>query len=170
MRSASRRLFVALVICLAAASARGTGFDWSPFERESVIYVLTQDEDGARRDTKVWVVVVNGSGYVRTNASTWLENIQRNPEIELQVAGHDYLMRAEEVKDAAVKEQVEEAYKEKYGFVQRVMSTFRFREPTVLRLVPRTASAAPPAAPASSGLRSPHGSALWRRGRFASLH
>jgi len=140
MRGVRWQLFAAFLVCLAAVSASGAGFDWSPFERESVIHVLTRDEDGAVRNTKVWVVVVDGSGYVRTNASTWLENIQRNPEIEVQASGHAYLMRTDEVKDAAVKEQVEEAYKEKYGLVQRVMSVFRFREPTVLRLVPRTAS------------------------------
>jgi hypothetical protein len=140
MRSVRWRLFATFLVFVAATAARGAGFDWSPFERESVIRVLTHDEDGAVRNTKVWVVVVDGAGYIRTNASTWLENIERNPEIEVQASGHAYLMRADEVKDAAVKEQVEEAYKEKYGLMQRVMSVFRFSEPTVLRLVPRTAS------------------------------
>jgi hypothetical protein len=128
----------ALLLCLAGTPARAAGFDWSPFERTNVIELLTHDEDGALRETKVWVVVVDGSGYVRTNASRWLENIQRNPELQLRVSGYDYLMRAEEVKEAAVKERVEEAYKEKYGLLQRTMSFFRFRDPTVLRLVPRT--------------------------------
>jgi hypothetical protein len=31
---------------------------------------------------------------------------------------------------------VEEAFKAKYGLVQRMMSALRMREPTVLRLVP----------------------------------
>jgi len=33
-----------------------------------------------------------------------------------------------------VRARVEEAYKAKYGFVQRMMSFFRMREPSVLRL------------------------------------
>ena len=119
-------------------AGRADGFDWEPFEKSDVILVMTHDDDGDLRETKVWVVVVDGSGYVRTNASTWLENIQRDPQIELRAWGQNYLMRAEEVTDEALKEKIEEAFKEKYGFLQRTMSLFRFREPTVLRLVPRT--------------------------------
>ena len=43
-------------------------------------------------------------------------------------------MSAEEVNDPALRGAVEEAFRAKYGFVQRVMSFFRVREPTVLRL------------------------------------
>jgi len=125
---------------LAAAAPRAGAFDWTPFAQEGTIRILTHDEDGEVRDTKVWTVVVDGAGYVRTSGSTWLENIQRNPEVQVRVRGYDYLMRAEEVKDAATRERVEEAYKEKYGLAQRTMSLFRFREPTVLRLVPRTSA------------------------------
>jgi len=130
-----------LAIASFSAEAWSVGFDWTPFQQENVIHLLTHDEDGDLRDTKVWVVVLDGSGFVRTNASRWLENIQRNPEVQVKLRGYDYLMRAEEVKDAALKDHVEVAYQEKYGFLQRVMSLFRFREPTVLRLVPRTNTA-----------------------------
>jgi hypothetical protein len=124
-----------------ASAAGAAGFDWTPFQQDSVIQILTHDEDGALRETKVWVVVVDGAGYVRTNASRWLENIQRNPEVQIRARGYEYLMRAEAVKDARLQERVEEGFLEKYGFTQRVMSLFRFREPSVLRLVPRTGGA-----------------------------
>ncbi len=130
----------AFAALLAAGAAHGAGFDWAPFEQESVIRILTHDEDGDLRDTKIWVVVVDGAGYIRTNASRWLENIQRDPEVQIRLGAYDYLMQAREVTDPAMTERVEEAFKEKYGFVQRVMSLFRFREPTVLQLVPRTAN------------------------------
>ncbi len=120
-----------------AGPALAAGFDWAPFEEEGVIRILTRDDDGDLRDTKVWVVVDGGSGFVRTNASRWLENIQRDPEVQVRVRGTDYLMRAEEVRDEAVRDRVEDAFKRKYGFVQRTMSLLRLREPTVLRLVPR---------------------------------
>lgn len=126
-------LFFAVLLCAGGAAA----FDQAPFEHGEVIRILTHDEDGDLRDTKVWVVVVDGAVYVRTNASTWLENIQRNPQVEVIVYYQNYLMRAETVTDEALKEKVEEAFKEKYGLLQRTMSLFRFREPTVLRLVPR---------------------------------
>ena len=130
--------FAVLLVAALGAGGRAESFDWAPFEKNDVIRILTHDDDGDLRDTKVWVVVVDGGGYVRTNASTWLENIERNPQVEVRVWGQNYLMRAEEVKDEALKEKIEEAFKEKYGFLQRTMSLFRFREPTVLRLVPRS--------------------------------
>jgi hypothetical protein len=139
VRSWAAALVAASWIC--ASSAGAAGFDWTPFEQDSVIHILTHDEDGALRNTSVWVVVVDGAGYVRTNASRWLENIQRNPEVQIQARGYDYLMRAEEVQDSVSKERVEEAFREKYGVIQRLMSFFRLREPSVLRLVPRTAAA-----------------------------
>jgi len=46
------------------------------------------------------------------------------------------------VGEAEPKDRIEEAFKEKYGFVQRVMSFFRMREPTVMRVVPRPAGGA----------------------------
>ena len=137
MRVEAIAFVAALVGLLAPGASRADGFDWTPFEQEDVIQVLTHDEDGELRDTKVWVVVLDGSGYVRTNASRWLENIQRNPEVQVRVRGYDYLMRAEEVRASALRESIEGAYKKKYGLLQRTMSLFRFREPTVLRLVPR---------------------------------
>lgn len=136
MRSVSFAVVLAVSLALLARGA--LAFDWAPFEQESVIHLLTHDEDGDVRETKVWVVVVAGAGYVRTNASQWLENVQRNPELQVKLRGYDYLMRAEEVRDASLRERVEEAFKEKYGLAQRTMSLLRFREPTVLRLVPRT--------------------------------
>ena len=48
-------------------------------------------------------------------------------------------MRVAFVQEAAQKARIEEAFKTKYGFVQRVMSFFRMREPTVMRVVPRPA-------------------------------
>jgi hypothetical protein len=124
----------ALVLALAAAPALAS--DWSSFAESDVVHVVTQDADGAERDTKVWFVVVAGDGFVRTNDSRWLANIRRGSAIALRLAAAEQPVTAEEVGDAAVTAAVEAAFKEKYGFVQRVMSAFRMREPTVLRLRP----------------------------------
>jgi hypothetical protein len=134
----SRALAVALALAAAAAAPAAAG-DWSPFAEADVVHVATQDEDGAERDTKVWFVVVEGDGFVRTNDSRWLANIRRGSRIALRLAAAERPVAAEEVGDAAVTAAVEEAFKEKYGFVQRVMSALRLREPTVLRLRPREA-------------------------------
>jgi hypothetical protein len=128
-------LALALALALAATPASG----WSPFAEADVVHVVTEDEDGAERDTKVWFVVVEGEGFVRTNDSRWLANIRRGSALALRLDAAEQPVDAEEVSDAAVTAAVEAAFKAKYGLVQRVMSALRMREPTVLRLRPTEA-------------------------------
>ena len=126
-----RSLWCALALLLASPAYAG---DWSTFADASVVRIVTRDADGAERDTKVWFVVVGGDAFVRTNDSQWLANIRRGSGVALRLEEAERAVTAEEVGDAAVSAAVEEAFKAKYGFVQRVMSAFRMREPTVLRL------------------------------------
>jgi hypothetical protein len=127
------RIASAFVLVLFAASG-AAGRDWQPFASADVIHVVTRDEGGAERDTKVWFVVVEGDGFVRTNDSRWLANIRRGSPVTLRLGETERGVSAEEVSDPALRGTVEEAFRTKYGFVQRVMSFFRVREPTVLRL------------------------------------
>jgi hypothetical protein len=133
-----RSFGLALTLALLAAAAAGGGVDWSPFAEAYVIRIVTRDADGAERDTRVWFVVVGGDGFVRTNDSRWLANIRRGSPVALRLDHEGRTMEravsAEEVNDATISAVVEEAYKAKYGFVQRVMSFLRLREPAVLRL------------------------------------
>jgi len=108
----------------------------APFAAESVIEIATRDEDGAARDTPVWIVALDGAAFVRTNDSRWLANIRRGSPVAIRAAGAERAVRASEVADAALKARVEEAFLAKYGRMQRVMSALRWREPTVLRLEP----------------------------------
>ena len=108
--------------------------DWSPFAEADVVRIVTQDEDGAERDTPVWFVVVDGAGFVRTNDSRWLANIRRGSRVALRLDEAERPVVAEEVGDPAVSAAVEEAFKAKYGLAQRIMSALRVREPSVLRL------------------------------------
>jgi len=123
---------LALALLLAAPAAAQT--TWSPFEEASVIHIVTRDEDGTERDTKVWFVAVDGAGFVRTNDSRWLANIRRGSSIVLRHDSTNRPVTSEEVTDPAVTASVEAAFKAKYGVMQRVMSALRTREPTVLRL------------------------------------
>jgi hypothetical protein len=122
-----------LVLALLAAPAAHAR-DWSPFAESDVVHIVTQDEDGAERDTPVWFVVVQGDGFVRTNDSRWLANIRRGSSVALRLDETERAVTAEAVADAAVSAAVEEAFKAKYGLMQRIMSALRVREPTVLRL------------------------------------
>ena len=124
----------ALVLLLLVAAPAVAETDWAPLAEASVVRIVTQDEDGAERDTPVWFVVVAGDGFVRTNDSEWLGNIRRGSRVALRLDETERSVTAEEVSDTAVTGAVEAAFKAKYGLVQRIMSAFRMREPSVLRL------------------------------------
>jgi hypothetical protein len=125
----------------AAAAAAFTVGDLKDLADESVIEILTHDEDGALRETKIWVVVVELNAYVRTNRSRWLENIRRGSSVLLRVKGREIPVTATEEGSEPRKAEVEEAFLAKYGFTQRVMSAIRVSEPSVLRLDARASGA-----------------------------
>jgi hypothetical protein len=128
-----RSVLGALVFAFLAAAAVHA-FDWTPANEESVVEILTSDVDGSLRETPVWIVVLDGAAYVRTNDSKWLANIRRGSAVRLRVRDVESAVAAAETQDAALAARVEEAFKTKYGFTQRVMSLFRMSEPTVLKL------------------------------------
>jgi hypothetical protein len=132
----SRSALIALVLLVAAfaGSARAVAFDWTPAQQDSVVEILTSDADGALRETPVWIVVLDGVAYVRTNDSKWLANIRRGSAVRLRIRDVESPVRAAETNDAALSARVEKAFNAKYGFTQRLMSLFRISEPTVLRL------------------------------------
>jgi hypothetical protein len=131
-----KSLWIALCLCLCVA-APALALDWQPFQQEDVVEILTHDEDGATRETKVWIVVLDDTGYVRTGDSRWLANIRRGSEVSLRLGATEIVVDATETEDAELWDRVEQAFKEKYGFMQRVMSALRTRRPTVLAITAR---------------------------------
>jgi hypothetical protein len=125
-----------LLLALAGA-ARAAALDWQHAQGQDVVEILTHDEDGELRETSVWIVAFDGHGYVRTNDSRWLANIRRGSDVALRLEAGEFPVAAREPNDAALTARVEEGFKQKYGFTQKVMSAFRFREPTTLELTAR---------------------------------
>jgi hypothetical protein len=126
---------VLLVVALLATSS--AALEWDAYREQGVVEILTDDADGARRETSVWCVVLDGAVFVRTNDSRWLANIRRGSPVALRARDVESAVSAEEVTDPPLRDRIEQAYKAKYGAVQRVMSALRLREPAVLRLTPR---------------------------------
>jgi hypothetical protein len=126
-----------LLAAVLAGRARAAEVDWQRVQDEDVIEVLTHDEDGALRETSVWIVAFDDHGYLRTNDSRWLANIRRGSSVSLRIGEDEFAVTAREPDDAALSARVEEGFKQKYGFTQRVMSVFRMREPTLLELSAR---------------------------------
>ena len=77
------------------------------------------------------------TGYIRTNDSRWLANIRRGSDVSLRLHDAEFPVTATETDDAELYDRVEVAFKEKYGFVQSVMSAFRTSRPTVLAITSR---------------------------------
>jgi hypothetical protein len=129
-----KSVICAVVLLVVAGSVRAAELDWQRFQNADVIKILTQDDDGEARETSIWIVTFDGHGYVRTNDSRWLANIRRGSSVALRLDEQEFAVAAREPNDAAITARVEAGFKQKYGFMQRVMSTFRMREPTLLEL------------------------------------
>jgi hypothetical protein len=134
--SAWKGALAALAIAALAGAAPAQSIDWNAAQNESVIEILTSDENGSLRETPVWIVVLDGAGFVRTDDSKWLANIRRGSAVRLRIAGTESSVEAHERSEAELAARVEQAFKDKYGLTQKLMSLFRMREPTVLELTP----------------------------------
>jgi hypothetical protein len=126
-----------LLACGLALPAAAEDPDWQRLAGVDVIEVVTADADGARRETKVWFVLLDGEAYLRTSRSRWLENLRRDPECVLRIEGQEYEARAEEVTGGGIVERVDAASLEKYGWQERLIHPFRMRTPDILRIQPR---------------------------------
>jgi len=138
------RLFplgLALAIWLLSPASRADAPDWSALADESVIEVLTHDADGDLRETKVWVGVVDGVGYVRTSDTRWRANIERDADVVVRIAEQEYPLRAELVSDTALRARVNEVFRAKYGLTDRILGWFGNEGGKYqLALLPRPAS------------------------------
>ena len=124
----------ALLACATSTLVQGTDLDWSAAADIAVIAIITTDDDGDVRETKVWFVLLDGVSYLRTNDSRWLENIRRDPNVKIVIDGTEYAQRADEVTGTQLVERVDAATREKYGFQDSLIHFFRISDPEILKL------------------------------------
>jgi len=133
-------LLVLLVLLAPLAGAQGEeAIEWDRYAEEGTVTVLTTDEDGSTRETKVWLAVVEGQGYIRTGKTRWGGNLERNPEIVLRIGETELPLRVEFVTDQSERDAVKAAFRAKHGFSDWILSPVRGRNPKIMRLVPREA-------------------------------
>jgi hypothetical protein len=128
-----------LLASLAATPTSGSDLPngWRALAAEKVVEVITRDPSGKNRETKVWVVEVDGVLYLRTSRSKWLENLRRDPDFTLRYSGGEVGARAFEIPGDAIIEAVDAASRTKYGWQQSVTRFFRYRKPEILRVEAR---------------------------------
>jgi len=124
-------LALALALGRAAAAAEP---DWSRWADLETVEVISTDEEGGSRLTTIWIVVLDGQGFIRTAGTTWGDNVEREGTLKLRGAPGEYVLRAEKVTDPALEEAVVAAFREKYGNTDVVMEFFRFGARRVFRL------------------------------------
>ena len=132
------------VAALAAAAAAAQAPGWAKLADLETVEVVTTDPDGDARTTTVWLVVVDGQGYVRTGSTRWGDNAQRDPRLALLAGGERFELRAEPVEDDALRARIAEAFRAKYGFEDAMLSWVRGGRPRIMRLLPRERAEEPP--------------------------
>jgi hypothetical protein len=129
-------VFFSVACASTAPPTVDTAVDWTAVAGERVPAIVTQDPDGGERVTKLWLVVVEGQGLIRTGDTRWFRNIERDPNVVFRVGGHAYRLRAEPVKDAALEERAHAAFREKYGWQDWIIHPFGEPDGNVMRLLP----------------------------------
>jgi hypothetical protein len=129
---------LALIAALVAAPALAAEIDWRAVTAPDVVRIVTIDPDGDVRETKVWIAFADGSGWLRTSNSRWLENLRRDPNAKLISGDQELELRADEIEDPAARERVDAAMRAKYGWSDRMLGFLRMRGSQLLRLSART--------------------------------
>jgi hypothetical protein len=138
-RSTLIAAWLSLGLFAAAATASGADINWDRFAQIEVVEVLSTNDDDSTRTTKVWLAVVDGQGYIRTGNTGWGKNVVRDPEIVLRVGQEELPLRVHFVEDEGLRERVVRAFREKYGFEDKLISVVRGSNPKIMRLHSRLA-------------------------------
>jgi hypothetical protein len=155
-----RRLLAFALLGLAVVTAA----TWLAGEQTELAVLRTFDGAGAPHDTKVWVIDVGDTPWVRVANPdrAWYRRLLAEPRVELWRGGRSELRLARPSHDSTVGRAVDEAFAEKYGPVDAWYGVLLRRDPVPIRLEPApddapaaTASAADPRPSALTGSADP---------------
>ncbi len=109
--------------------------DWSHIAQTNIVQLETQPDKPY--SVNLWVI---GSGsnlyvYAGSKRSTWIEHIDVNPRVRLQVGDAVYLLTAQRVTDTTEFEHFAQLWNTKYG---RRPGNENVSEAYLMRLTPRT--------------------------------
>jgi len=117
--------WVAFIVLHACASGpvpvAQAPIDWSAANDRWSLHIVTLDPDGSERVTRIWLALVDGEGTFRTGDSRWWENLERDPNARIRVLEIDYPLQAEFVTEHEQKARIDDAFVEKYGWIERMM-------------------------------------------------
>ncbi len=130
-------LLSVLLATVLTHTSSAASIDWKAAAAPGVVKIISQNEDGSMRETKIWIALVDDQAYIRTGGTRWYGNIERNPDATLRSEDAEHLVRAELISDEALAQRVVDAFREKYGFADRLAGIMRFGDTHIMRLVVR---------------------------------
>jgi hypothetical protein len=135
----ANRWLLAALLCLAipALALEPSPADWNALAQVREVQVLSENPDGKPHETTVWLVVVDGEGFIRTGNTSWYPNLERKPQIGVRIAGHDYAVLAVPIEAESLRDRVIAAFREKYGLSDQMLAWFSSAHPHIVRLAPR---------------------------------
>jgi hypothetical protein len=114
-----------LASCGRTISPAQDQLDWSNVADHQMILVTTTDPDGEPRTTRLWIVVVDDSGYLRSADTRWAQDVERDPNFLLIADDVGYPVSATRVPFGTEEHsRVMDAYSEKYGLLGRTVLRF----------------------------------------------
>lgn len=113
---------------------------WSAVAEPDTVVIETRDAEGETHDTTIWIVEVEGSVFIRTGDTRWYRRLSETWTARLRAAGSVHPVRARLVEDPELRAAVQERYREKYGFTDRLVGWVTFGEPRIMELRPREAT------------------------------
>ena len=110
-------------------------------EQTEVVVLHTRDERGAEFSTKMWVVDLGDVTWVRVANPRrgWYRRLLANPKVELERRGQRDLRLALPDLSPEARDAVDEAFAEKYGWVDRWYGLLVRSDSVPIRLVPQPA-------------------------------
>ena len=121
------RIFASIVCVAVLACASGRvpvanePIDWRAADDPWSLHIVTVDPEGDERVTRIWLATVDGQGALRTGDSRWWQNLERDPSCAIRLQGIDYPVRAEFVVEHEEKARIDDAFAEKYGWLERIL-------------------------------------------------
>jgi hypothetical protein len=128
---------LAALLLLSAAAFADDRIDWASHGEADTVTVITTDEDGSTRETTVWLVVLDGDGYIATGSTRWGANIERNRDVVLRIGETELALRAEFVTEPEARTRIEAEFREKYPSGHWLWSSIRLEEVKIMRLLAR---------------------------------
>jgi len=129
---------LSLGLVLGVVEARAAEPNWDQVAEVGTIEIVTHDEDGDARETKIWFVVLDGQGFIRTGNSNWGENIRRDPsDVVLRIEDKEYPLRAEFIENDGLRERVVAAFRAKYGWFDGFINFVRGKRPNIMHMISR---------------------------------